>query len=252
MNRRSTNHDRIPHRRRRRDGRTLRLVAIAGLRPSGRRHRHDRSTRGRHGRGDHDPPPGVSRHRRRERRHPRRPAPAATRHPSTTSRGCSTLPATARRASRSATSALTSLARACSRRPLPARRATSYGTDYFDMDFSGGGDVTAPVTVVDVNLAGDRASTSGCEVADFAGFPAGHIALIQRGTCTFAVKVDNAVAAGASGCDHLQPGQRRARRRPLRSVRRHARPAGAHHPGRQRTRSTSARSGRPPRGSRST
>ena len=48
----------------------------------------------------------------------------------------------------------------------------------------GGGDVTAPVTAVDVNLVGDHASTSGCEAADFAGFPAGNIALIQRGSAT--------------------------------------------------------------------
>ena len=67
------------------------------------------------------------------------------------------------------------------------------------MDFSGEGDVTAAVTPVDVNLAGDRATTSGCETADFAGFPAGNIALIQRGTCNFSVKADNAAAAGAAG-----------------------------------------------------
>ena len=34
--------------------------------------------------------------------------------------------------------------------------------------------------------------------SDFAGFPAGNIALIQRGTCFFRDKVDNAAAAGAS------------------------------------------------------
>jgi Zn-dependent M28 family amino/carboxypeptidase len=71
------------------------------------------------------------------------------------------------------------------------------GVDYFPMDFSGEGDVTAAVTAVDVNLAGDRASTSGCELADFAGFPVGNIALIQRGTCDFSVKADNAFASGA-------------------------------------------------------
>ena len=38
----------------------------------------------------------------------------------------------------------------------------------------------------------------GCNAADFAGFPAGHVALISRGTCTFAVKSLNAMAAGAS------------------------------------------------------
>ena len=56
----------------------------------------------------------------------------------------------------------------------------------------------AAVTPVDVNLVPPRASTSGCEAADFAGFPAGNIALIQRGTCSFGIKAVNAQAAGAS------------------------------------------------------
>lgn len=38
----------------------------------------------------------------------------------------------------------------------------------------------------------------GCNAADFAGFPAGSAALIQRGSCTFAVKAQNAQAAGAA------------------------------------------------------
>ncbi len=63
---------------------------------------------------------------------------------------------------------------------------------------SGTGTVTAAVTPVDVNLAPPQANTSGCEAADFAGFPAGHIALLQRGTCTFGIKAANAEAAGAS------------------------------------------------------
>ena len=70
--------------------------------------------------------------------------------------------------------------------------------DFAAMSYSGSGDVTAAVQAVDINLAGDRASTSGCEAADFAGFTPGNIALIQRGTCFFRVKVDNAAAAGAS------------------------------------------------------
>ena len=41
-------------------------------------------------------------------------------------------------------------------------------------------------------------SASGCSASDFAGFIPGNIALIQRGTCTFAQKVANAEAAGAS------------------------------------------------------
>ncbi|MET4638128.1 M28 family metallopeptidase [Mycetocola sp. 2940] len=64
---------------------------------------------------------------------------------------------------------------------------------------SGPGDVTAAVTPVDVQLTTPNTSTSGCEVADFTGFPAGNIALIQRGSCDFAVKALNAEAAGASG-----------------------------------------------------
>ncbi len=63
---------------------------------------------------------------------------------------------------------------------------------------SGFGTVSASVTAVDINLVPPRASTSGCEAADFAGFPAGNIALIQRGTCLFSVKALNAKAAGAS------------------------------------------------------
>ncbi|MDQ0821703.1 Zn-dependent M28 family amino/carboxypeptidase [Arthrobacter sp. V4I6] len=83
--------------------------------------------------------------------------------------------------------------------PMP--RIYGYGaTDGFlDMHYSGAGEVTARVSDVDINLAGDRGSTSGCERADFSGFPSGHIALIQRGTCGFRDKVDNAVAAGAAG-----------------------------------------------------
>jgi hypothetical protein len=42
-------------------------------------------------------------------------------------------------------------------------------------------------------------SSSGCKMSDFSGFVAGRVALIQRGTCSFGVKVLNAQAAGASG-----------------------------------------------------
>jgi Zn-dependent M28 family amino/carboxypeptidase len=69
---------------------------------------------------------------------------------------------------------------------------------FYPMDYSGEGDVTAAVTAVDVNITGDHATTSGCEPEDFATFTAGNIALLQRGTCNFAVKAANAEAAGAS------------------------------------------------------
>ena len=74
--------------------------------------------------------------------------------------------------------------------------AATYETGRFTG--SGFGSVTAPVTAVDINLVPPRDSTSGCEAADFAGFPPGHIALIQRGTCLFQDKVGNAQAAGAA------------------------------------------------------
>ena len=72
-------------------------------------------------------------------------------------------------------------------------------TDFFATPHSEEGDpVTAAVTPVDVQLGLGNTSTSGCEAADFAGFPTGNIALIQRGTCTFELKGENAAAAGAS------------------------------------------------------
>ena len=81
--------------------------------------------------------------------------------------------------------------------------ATTYvdGVDYSSMTFSGSIPAsTAAVTAVDLVLPqapGPGATTSGCEASDFAGFPAGNIALMQRGTCTFGQKADNATAAGA-------------------------------------------------------
>jgi hypothetical protein len=50
-------------------------------------------------------------------------------------------------------------------------------------------------------------SASGCTAADFANFPAGKIALIQRGTCNFGVKVVNAQNAGAAGVLIFNEGQ---------------------------------------------
>ncbi|HZB48627.1 MAG TPA: M28 family peptidase, partial [Mycobacteriales bacterium] len=70
---------------------------------------------------------------------------------------------------------------------------------------SGNGDVTGNVIPVDINLTPPRATTSGCDVSDFAGLDfsgPNDIALIQRGgpsppICGFAVKAANAQAAGA-------------------------------------------------------
>lgn len=73
--------------------------------------------------------------------------------------------------------------------------------DFATMSYSGTGTVVdAPITAVDLSIAGDEAdSTSGCEEADFAGFPAGDVALVQRGACAFATKAQNAFANDASG-----------------------------------------------------
>ncbi len=81
----------------------------------------------------------------------------------------------------------------------PTPRTFTFGTDYSVLEYSASGNVTGTIQAVDLNLTGDRASTSGCEAADFAGFTAGNVALIQRGTCTFEDKAENAKAAGAVG-----------------------------------------------------
>ena len=72
--------------------------------------------------------------------------------------------------------------------------------DYVTLAYSGSGRVEAAVTAVDllVPSPAPNSSTSGCETSDFAAFPKGSVALLQRGSCTFRVKVSNAVAAGAS------------------------------------------------------
>jgi aminopeptidase Y len=59
------------------------------------------------------------------------------------------------------------------------------------MSYSGSGDNTAPVSTLPV--------ITGCSPGDFTGFTPGHIALISRGACTFALKATNAYNAGASG-----------------------------------------------------
>jgi Zn-dependent M28 family amino/carboxypeptidase len=74
--------------------------------------------------------------------------------------------------------------------------------DFFTAEYSGSGDVTAPIQAVDVVMppgAAASTSNSGCEPEDFADFVAGNIALVQRGTCDFSVKAANAFDAEASG-----------------------------------------------------
>ncbi len=81
----------------------------------------------------------------------------------------------------------------------PVSTVYAENVDFEVMTYSASGNVTAPVTAVDLDLGLGNASTSGCEAADFAGFPAGNIALLQRGACSFQLKAENAAAAGAVG-----------------------------------------------------
>ena len=95
-----------------------------------------------------------------------------------------------------------------------APTATTFvnGTDFQTMQYSGSGAVTANVTAVGplnvpIGSTAPGTTASGCAASDFAGFPPGNIALVQRGTCNFVVKVKNAEAAGASAVVVFNEGQ---------------------------------------------
>jgi hypothetical protein len=71
-------------------------------------------------------------------------------------------------------------------------------------------DITAPVWAIDLALppvGAPNTSTSGCEVADYAGVPAGAIIIVQRGTCSFAQKFLLADASGAGAMVFINEGQ---------------------------------------------
>ncbi len=76
--------------------------------------------------------------------------------------------------------------------------AVTYGAaDVATMTYSGAGDVSGMIETVDTTGTASATNTSGCEATDFEGFTPGSIALVQRGSCTFATKAANAEAAGA-------------------------------------------------------
>jgi len=83
--------------------------------------------------------------------------------------------------------------------------------DFITAQFSGGGEVEADVIPIDLVVPiGDNppnTSTSGCEAEDFPAEVEGNIALIQRGTCTFVEKFENAIDAGAAGVIMFNEGQ---------------------------------------------
>ena len=76
------------------------------------------------------------------------------------------------------------------------QRTSPFSSDFTTMSFigSGSGDVTGSMTWV-VGSSGP----GGCDAVDFAGFPAGNIALMERGLCAFGVKAANAQNNGAVG-----------------------------------------------------
>lgn len=95
-------------------------------------------------------------------------------------------------------------------RLAPSPRVYVVDTDFTTLQFSGAGDVTAevvPTNDIVIPPTPDPSSTSGCEAADFPPEVSGNIALIQRGTCTFELKSQNAVAAGALGVIIFNEGQ---------------------------------------------
>jgi Zn-dependent M28 family amino/carboxypeptidase len=74
------------------------------------------------------------------------------------------------------------------------------------------GEATGPIAAVDLTVpmppdAAPSTSNSGCEDADFDGFPTGAVALLQRGSCDFSVKALNAQANGAVAAVIMNEGQ---------------------------------------------
>lgn len=94
--------------------------------------------------------------------------------------------------------------------PVPIVYPYGEAAGFVTMEYSGAGEVTGAAEGVDLQLPPSvtaNSSTSGCEAEDFAGFTPGNIAIIQRGSCSFLLKAQNAEAAGASGVVIFNEGQ---------------------------------------------
>jgi len=71
-----------------------------------------------------------------------------------------------------------------------SERDFALGKEWFVARLSAGGTLSAPVQPV-------GGTGTGCRAEDFAGFAAGHVALLQRGPCAYDAQVARAQAAGA-------------------------------------------------------
>lgn len=81
----------------------------------------------------------------------------------------------------------------------PVRQRFEISRDWYVAFYTGSGEATAavePVGPFSVPPTGPVAG--GCTAADYAGFTAGHIALVQRGGCAVGTKAALAAAAGAA------------------------------------------------------
>ena len=65
------------------------------------------------------------------------------------------------------------------------------------MSYSGAGTATGTLREIDPRRGERGERDAGCIAADFAGLPGGAVALVERGTCSLRLKVDNARRAGA-------------------------------------------------------
>ena len=93
---------------------------------------------------------------------------------------------------------------------VPGSAGGSLGGDFGTMYNSRSTDISAPVWAIDLNLdptAPVNRATSGCQSSDYNGMPDGAIALVQRGTCTFAMKFKLANRSGAGGMILFNEGQ---------------------------------------------
>lgn len=89
----------------------------------------------------------------------------------------------------------------------PARMFQA-GSDFKPLLLSPSGDVTAPVVALGFDPGARPGSTggAGCEAADWTGFAAGSIALVQPGPCSTRQVVDHAQPAGAVALVRSYPG----------------------------------------------